>query len=509
MSATDPPVDPDATTGSAPGPPRQVVAWGEQPDFPAGYEPFEELGRGGIGVVFRARETALGRDVAVKLLLPGFPTGSPTADRFVGEARIAAQLQHPGIPPVHAVGTLPSGRPFIVMKLVRGKTLKELVDEGCDPCRYVAAFEGVAHAVAYAHERGVVHRDLKPANVMVGRFGEVQVMDWGLAKVWSAADPEGGPEQPVSHAPGDGQETAPGAVYGTPAFMPPEQAGGGGGRVGPAADVFALGGLLCYGLTGHPVYAGATAYEARDQAARGQTGAALARLNRCGADPELIDLARRCLAADPADRPAHAGEVAVGVAGWRAAAEDRARRAERERAARDQAERMYQTALTTFNRTVFGVQGRLEARAGTTDIQRELIAAARAGLDAILRAGPPGAGGGAGAARLAPADVDEQVPLADQLDRYGDQLAALGQTAEARESYEKSLALRGAGDDPAGAVGCHQRLAVLELGAGDPGRARRHCEAALALVAAAPADPRFAGAGRTLSTLLELCAPAG
>src|SRR5262249_1285992 len=134
-----------------------------------------------------ARDVALGRDVAVKVLHPRYTPDSAAARRFLHEARITGQLQHPGIPAVHQVGTCPDGRPFLAMKLVKGRTLEALLKDRPDPTadrgRLLAVFEQVCQAVGYAHAHQVLHRDLKPANVMVGAFGEVQVMDWGLAKV--------------------------------------------------------------------------------------------------------------------------------------------------------------------------------------------------------------------------------------------------------------------------------------------------------------------------------------
>src|SRR5262249_33420648 len=146
-------------------------------------------GRGrsrGHGVVYRARDLALDREVAVKFLQDKYAPDSSTAARFVEEARITAQLQHPGIPAVYRVGALPDGRPFLAMKLIKGQTLDTLQKANA-PLDPLAVFEAVAQAVGYAHAHGVIHRDLKPANVMVGNFGEVQVMDWGLAKVLAAA----------------------------------------------------------------------------------------------------------------------------------------------------------------------------------------------------------------------------------------------------------------------------------------------------------------------------------
>src|SRR5262245_15676800 len=162
-----------------------------------GYELSAEIGGGGMGVAYKARDLSLDRDVAIKLLQDGYPADSSIARRFAVEARITAQLQHPGIPPVHQLGTLPDGRPFLAMKLIKGSTLDHLLAARPDLAhgrgRFVAAFEQVCQAVGYAHAHNVIHRDLKPSNVMVGAFGEVQVMDWGLAKVLTARGWAGGP----------------------------------------------------------------------------------------------------------------------------------------------------------------------------------------------------------------------------------------------------------------------------------------------------------------------------
>src|SRR5947209_14102911 len=198
------------------------------PSAPVGFDLLDEVGRGGMGVVYRARDLALDREVAVKLLRDEFAPGSAAAARFVDEARITGQLQHPGIPPVYQVGALPDGRPYLAMKLIKGQTLDELLKAGVrvDP---LGTFEAVAQAVGYAHAHGVVHRDLKPANVMVGAFGEVQVMDWGLAKVLAgggraADDPDATLGTEVRSTRGAAEATQAGSLLGTPAYMPPEQA---------------------------------------------------------------------------------------------------------------------------------------------------------------------------------------------------------------------------------------------------------------------------------------------
>ncbi|MBN9122310.1 MAG: serine/threonine protein kinase [Planctomycetes bacterium] len=355
-----------------------------------------------MGVVFRAREIELDRDVAVKLLLDKFTTDSDIAARFLEEARITAQLQHPNIPPVHRIGKLPNGRPYLVMKLIKGKTLDKLLEERCgvgtDRGPFIAIFEAIAQAVAYSHQRRVIHRDLKPGNVMVGAFGEVQVMDWGLAKVLTAevacvSGASAAPDYTVIHnpRPANDEGTQDGEVQGTPAFMPPEQAAGETARIAPPSDVFSLGAILCSVLTGQPPYLGRSNNEKLVKAIRGDTGDAFARLDACGADPELVALAKWCLAADPVKRPADADQVAKTVADWRLAAEERARQAERERAAkdaaeagRDRAKQLYVLALTAFNQTVFDIQGRLEKSPGTLDLRRELLKNARDGLQQLV-----------------------------------------------------------------------------------------------------------------------------
>jgi tetratricopeptide (TPR) repeat protein len=342
---------PDTTSGTRtfpPSPPDPITegAAGLCPAAPPGYELREEIGRGGMGVVYRARDLAFNREVAVKLLADRYGPDSAEARRFLAEARITGQLQHPGIPAVHQTGTTADGRPFLAMKLIKGRTLADLLrdrpDPSADRSRFLAIFEHVCHAVGYAHAHAVIHRDLKPSNVMVGAFDEVQVMDWGLAKV--VTQPAVGEPAPSEDAdaeltrtairPREGavMDTQAGSLLGTPAFMSPEQAGGEVDKIGPRSDVFGLGAILCVILTGDPPYKGPGAEAIRLQAIRGQRDEAFTRLDGCGAEPELVALARRCLA-DLPQRPADAAEVANAVAGLRAAADERARRAERERAA--------------------------------------------------------------------------------------------------------------------------------------------------------------------------------
>jgi serine/threonine-protein kinase len=167
----------DGGAGPVPALPRRVGR----------YEIERPIARGGMAEVWRGRDLDLGRSLAIKVLQERFAGQPELRRRFHEEARITGQLEHPGIPPVHEVGVLPDSRPFLAMKLIHGRTLAELLAERAsvadDLPRWLGIFEQVSQAVGYAHSQGVIHRDLKPSNIMVGPFGEVQVMDWGLAKV--------------------------------------------------------------------------------------------------------------------------------------------------------------------------------------------------------------------------------------------------------------------------------------------------------------------------------------
>jgi tetratricopeptide (TPR) repeat protein len=250
-------------------------------------------------------------------------------------------LQHPGVVPVYELGQFPDRRPYFTMKLVKGRTLAQLLAERTDRAqdrpRFLKVFEQVCQALAYAHARGVIHRDLKPSNIMVGAFGEVMVMDWGLAKVLKGggnADEEAAALADVTAicTARSGSDTQAGAVLGTPSHMAPEQARGEVESVDERADVFGLGAILCQVLTGQPPFTGPKDVAMR-RAQRADLADAFARLDACAADAELIDLAKRCLAAEPKDRPRHAGELAAQLTAYLESVEARLRRAELERAA--------------------------------------------------------------------------------------------------------------------------------------------------------------------------------
>jgi hypothetical protein len=317
------------TTAAPPGDNPQAP-----PDTPR-YRFAAFLARGGMGEVWRGFDTLLAREVALKVLREGVLADGGLRSRFEEEARHVGGLEHPSIVPVHDLGELPDGRPFFVMKLIHGQTLAEVLAARTTPvedqARWVGVFEQVCEAVAFAHARDLIHRDLKPSNVMLGEFGEVLVMDWGIAKIL-AIDPRPAPAQPVAPPPAvghamkgsGGPETLPGQVKGTPAFMAPEQSRGEVSRVGKASDVFGLGGILCVTLTGEPPFTRAP------QVPAGDVAAAFARLNGSGADAELIGLAKACLAPAPEARPADAAEVAGRVKRYRAEVAERQAQVERE-----------------------------------------------------------------------------------------------------------------------------------------------------------------------------------
>ncbi|MBP3958750.1 protein kinase [Gemmata sp. G18] len=385
-------------------------------ESPPGYELHALIGSGGMGAVYRARDLELVREVAVKILLPQYAPDSATARRFVDEAHITGRLQHPSIPAVYRVGALTDGRPFLAMKLIDGQTLEEMLQERAKPKtksdqpltafeqvmharldrleavlqsgRFLAIFEQVAQAVGYAHQQNVIHRDLKPSNIMVGAFGEVQVMDWGIARSSdrrpdASIDNDKEADGTADYSPSPlrtphSDLTQAGAILGTPAFMPPEQAIGAIDQIGKRSDVFGLGAILCVILTGQPPFLAETAESARQIAARGKLEEAFARLDSCEAEPELIALAKRCLSPEVMDRPADAGEVASAVAVLRADAERRARQAELEcattaiKVAEERKRRRVQRALALSMLVLLAVVGYTVRRIDNEQTRRRI-----------------------------------------------------------------------------------------------------------------------------------------
>jgi len=226
------------------------------------YRLLERVARGGMGVVYAAEDQKLQRRVALKVLdLP--EAGGDLANRLIREARVLARLEHPGIVPVHDVGTLADGRVFYTMKFVEGQRLDQFIETVASLQDRLRLFLRICDAVAFAHARGVLHRDLKPANIMVGPFGEVLVMDWGLAKILHAdsqtmpptADPEATIFEKTTQSAEETSSTKSsvitghGTVMGTPGYMSPEQARGEIDALDARSDIFSLGALLRFVLT--------------------------------------------------------------------------------------------------------------------------------------------------------------------------------------------------------------------------------------------------------------------
>ncbi len=301
-----------------------------------------EIGRGGIGIVHEAWDVQLDRPAGVKVLLPEHLKRPDVVRRFEEEARITSRLQHPGIVPIHERGVSPDGRPFFVMRLITGQTLEQLLYLRQTPAeelpRFLGIFLQICQAVAYAHGQGVIHRDLKPANIMVGAFGVVKVLDWGLAKVLGEPDPLDmmmAPSAEPEHANRNRPQRSPiadptvpgtqlGTVFGTPAYLPPEQARGEIDQVDKRADVFGLGAILCEILTGLPPYTGADGREVFRRASVADVADAVARVHACTAGLDLLMLTQQCLSPKPADRPADGAGVAEVITAYLQADQHRA-----------------------------------------------------------------------------------------------------------------------------------------------------------------------------------------
>lgn len=311
-----------------------------------------ELARGGMGAIIKGRDTDLGRDLAIKVLLDEHKHKPEVVQRFIEEAQIGGQLQHPGIAPLYELGQFSDQRPFFSMKLIKGETLsallgkrKNLMD---DRAKLIGMFEQICQTMAYAHSRGVIHRDLKPSNIMVGAFGEVQVMDWGLAKVLSAGGVADEKKAHTRHkdvsviqtrrstgsdTPGSfGSQTEMGSVMGTPAYMPPEQALGEIDQLDQRTDVFGLGAILCEILTGKPPYVSDDPIQLFRLASRGKLDECIERLDACGADPQLIEITKQCLSAEPDNRPQNGGDLSELVTGYLESVETKLRTTELQRA---------------------------------------------------------------------------------------------------------------------------------------------------------------------------------
>lgn len=303
------------------------------------YEVRRPYARGGLGQVSVAMDLELNREVAVKELLDHAAGSSEARARFLREAEVTSQLEHPGVVPVYGLGIGAKGRPYYAMRLIKGTTLQQAIDllnskdnrENAERRRQyrelLRRFIAVCETMAFAHSRGVIHRDLKPLNIMLGDYGETLIVDWGLAKTvgsgqWAVSSEEkksnemDTPSEPRRAADGtlsNAQLTQAGQILGTPSYMSPEQAAGQWEQLGPASDIFSLGAILYAILTGRPPFVGDRA--AMMEQSRAGTWIPARQIN-ANAPLALDAVCRKAMAFDPARRYSSAKDLAAELDRW-------------------------------------------------------------------------------------------------------------------------------------------------------------------------------------------------
>ncbi|AMV36654.1 WD40 repeat domain-containing serine/threonine protein kinase [Planctomyces sp. SH-PL62] len=318
--------------------------------------------RGGLGEIYAALDTELDRRVALKELQPRYAHDEMSQLRFLQEAEITGRLEHPGVVPVYGLGRHPDGRPFYAMRLVEGETFRAAVDrfhqtgKAARPeerelsfRRLLRSVVEVCFALGYAHSRGVVHRDVKPENIMLGRFGETLLVDWGIAKALDSPEPASPHFAQGSAVKDLPYMTRPGSAIGTPQFMSPEQAEGDPDRIGPASDVYGLGATLYYLLVGRPPFVGDDVEAMLVQVSRGIFPSP--RRLRKDIDAGLEAICLRSMSARPLDRYASPLEMADALESWLAAIRYRDEQQEAMEQVRDSQSRLaLERASTCFNR---------------------------------------------------------------------------------------------------------------------------------------------------------------
>ena len=326
------------------------------------YEVSATIGAGGMGEVLLVKDRDLRREIAMKVMKRSMAVLNEHRVKFVAEAQATSQLEHPGIPPVHDLGLTPDGSPYFTMKLVRGQTLRDVLHnllvgrkeyrQEFTLHRLTTVLERICEALHFAHEKGVLHRDLKPENIMLGDFGEVHVMDWGIARVrGEKVDPE---EQVGTEGTDAGLMTVDGSIKGTVPYMSPEQAMGRVTSMDRRSDVWSLGCILYEMLTLHMAFEGVGLLA---RVRRGEFPSVRTRNTRRPVPEDLAILCERCLTVDPAGRPASARDLGMALRKWLDGT------AEKERA-HEIAEKLV-------------LQGTLGAAANYNRLKEELLAAER------------------------------------------------------------------------------------------------------------------------------------
>ena len=293
----------------------------------------EEIALGGMGVVYRGQDNLIDRSVALKTIRTDVSNSDEVEKRFIAEAKLCGQLEHPGIVPVYDMGQLKDGRPYLLMKLIEGKTLQETLADQKEnqSTRLLQMFVQVCRAVGFAHSKNIVHRDLKPGNVMVGNHGEVQVMDWGLAKkIGEPSIEESDTNRTVDHYlkanPAGRFVTLDGTVCGTPNYMAPEQANGEIRQIDKTSDVFALGVILYELVVGESLYQGSI-QETLEQARNCHVKSRLNLVHeKC--DKELGQIIRDCLEVEKSKRPSNAQQLRDRIEAYLDSVDQRIKQAE-------------------------------------------------------------------------------------------------------------------------------------------------------------------------------------